>query len=82
MVLDWENYTKISAYALFGFYFQLPTMCFDDIITQTQSQSCSFGSFFGGEEGLEDFVFDGGGNAGAVVGDACVIWSRVGFFFL
>jgi hypothetical protein len=34
-------------------------MRFHNIITQTQSQPCSLAGWFGGEEGLEDFVFDG-----------------------
>ena len=40
-----------------------------NIIAQRQSQSRSLPCRFGGEEGLEDFVFDGGRDARAVVGE-------------
>jgi len=51
------------------FHPQLPSMGLDDVITQTQSQSCTLSGRFGGEERLKDFVFDGVGNAGTIVGD-------------
>lgn len=40
-----------------------------NIIAQTQAQPRSLSRRLCGEEWLKDFVFDGGGNAGAVVGD-------------
>ena len=39
----------------------------DNIICQTQTQSRALPGRFGGEEGLEDFVADGFGDARAVV---------------
>lgn len=43
-----------------------PSMHFHNIIAQTQTQSCSLPGRLGCEERLEDFVFDGVGDAGAV----------------
>ena len=38
-----------------------------NVIRQTQPQTRALPGRFGGEKGLEDFVFDGFGDAGAVV---------------
>ncbi len=44
-------------------------MRFHNIIAQTQSQPGSGTGWFGGEERLEDFIDDGGGDAGAIIAD-------------
>ena len=46
-----------------------PPMRLNNIIAQTQSQSRALSSGLSGEERLEDFVFDGLGDTGAVVFD-------------
>ena len=42
----------------------------NNIVTHAQPQPGSLSGWLGGEEGLEDLIFDFGGDAGAVVFDA------------
>ncbi len=48
-------------------YFNLPSMCLDNIITQDQSQSRSLSGGFGGEKWLEDLLFNFLRNSIAIV---------------
>src|SRR6266511_5912656 len=45
------NY-KLSTLTLFRLYFYIPAMCFNNIVTQTQTQSCSLSCWFCFEEWL------------------------------
>src|SRR6185295_2314900 len=47
---------KLTPFTFFTIYFYFTALCFDNIITQTQSQSCSLSCWFGSKEWLEDFI--------------------------
>ena len=70
LVSDRQPDNELCKFPFFGIYFYLPSMCFDNVITQAQTQSCSLTCWFGGEERLKDFVNCFLSNAIAVVTNA------------
>jgi hypothetical protein len=58
-----EFYFEFGSSSFLTFYLQRTFMCLHNIIIQ------SLPGRFGGEERLEDFAFNGGGDTGAVVGN-------------
>lgn len=60
---------KVCSVVVGCLHAQLSPMRFDNIISNTQPETGTFVSLFGGEERLQDFVFDVVGDTGAVVGD-------------
>jgi hypothetical protein len=69
LLFNWQGYFERCPISSFGINTNLPSMRLHNIITQTQPQSSTLACWFGGKERLEDFVSDGVGDAGAVVGN-------------
>ena len=68
MLLEWQTNDHRGVFPFFGVYFQSPSMpLIHNVIRQTQPQTCALSSRLGGEEGLEDFLADGFGDAVSIV---------------
>ena len=58
---------KLTSFTSFRLYAYFSTMCFYNIITQTQSQSCPLPCRLSSKKWLKDFVPDGIGYARSVI---------------
>lgn len=69
MFVDRDSDGESRAMAGGGCKLQFASMRLDNVVAQRKAQASALACWLGRKKGLEDFVFDGVGDAGAVVGN-------------